>query len=916
MNEATDKPKRPKSKADLAAEAERLQPLMIRASAGTGKTYQLTGRLLQILLGGASPDTILATTFTRKAAGEILNRLLVSLARAATDPKALDDLRQQIGDADLSEQRPAPLLHGILKDIHRLRICTLDSLFSQLARSFSFELQLPPGWQLTDEIEESWFVDQAITRMLEQFDETEVESLFHMLSKGQAERNVAMRLQQVVQNNYAGFRRSHRDAWRTLAAVKPPADKAITEAVGVLDGSATGDKRIDNAMRKYGELTLTEQWDAIVEAKLIAAADQSQHSGEPVTYYKKPVPDDLVAAMCVIYAKARHEYVMRLKMQTEATGDLLESYDRNIGSLKQNARRFSFDDVSHQLADWVDRLQDDQRSGDLNRLAMRMDASLDHVLLDEFQDTAPVQWDVLRPFARRASVGAPQRTFFCVGDTKQAIYGWRGGEAKIFDAVQDELPDVVSKPQDTSFRSSPVITDNVTKIFKHLHRHPSFSEREPHPVGDAQWKCHALHEFEDAFHDHHAAFRDRPGYVQLATGPQGEGTASEKRALHQRYVAAQVQELAEKIPGKSIGILTRTNQTVGRMIYLLRELGLDVSQEGGNPLIDSAAVEMILSAVRLAEHPGDLRWRFHLANSPLAESLGLTQAIDRKTAYGESLRLSGELRDRFEHEGLVATVTELAKTLLPSCGEADRLRLRQLIGLANQYARAPQPRLSAFVELVTKRRVQRPREAQIRVMTIHQAKGLEFDAVILPEMDGNLSKPPQKCVTIAPSPTARATGALRYVKHQAWGLLEDQWQQAFGRSIAAAMTESLCTLYVAVTRPVHALYIYIMPGGKNSMNGKTSAALLYHALGVTATVEPETELYVDGDREWFHSMPAKEKPVESVATTPPPAKKKPAKKVAVEAERSPKDDAQSAAPELPTKPAGGPAGDPQQMDLF
>lgn len=873
--------------------ADPLGPLMIRASAGTGKTYQLTGRLLQILLQGAAPDTILATTFTRKAAGEILNRLLLSLARAATDPKALQDLRMQIGDPDLAADKPAPLLHGILKEIHRLRICTIDSLFSQLARSFSFELRLPPGWQLTDEIEESWFIDQALARMLEQFDEGEVQSLFHMLSKGQAERNVAQRLLQVVQNNYAGFRRSHRDAWSTLSLAKAPPSKEITTAVGILAGSATGDKRIDGAMHKYSELLLTEQWDAIVEAKLIAASAKSMLVGEPVTYYRKPVPEDLVAAMQVIYAKARHEYVMRLKMQTEATGDLLESFDRNIGSLKQNARRFSFDDVSYQLAQWVERLLEGQQATDLNRLAMRMDASLDHVLLDEFQDTAPVQWDVLRPFARRASSGAPARTFFCVGDTKQAIYGWRGGEAKIFDAVQSELPNVVSKPQDTSFRSSPVITDNVTKIFKNLHRHPSYSEREEHPVGDEEWKCHALHEFEAAFHDHHAFFKDRPGYVQYSTGPLTDGSAPEKRAQHLRYVAGQVQELAGKIPGKSIGILTRTNGTVGQMIYLLRDLGLDVSQEGGNPLIDSVAVEMVLSAIRIAEHPGDLRWRFHLANSPLAESLGLTTAIDRKTAYSESVRLSADLRDRFEHDGIVATVTELAQTLLPSCGEADRLRLRQLIGLANQYARAPQPRLSAFVDLVVKRRVQRPREAQIRVMTIHQAKGLEFDAVILPEMDGNLSKPPQKCVTIAPTPTARATGALRYVKHQAWGLLEDQWQQAFGRSIAAAMTESLCTLYVAVTRPIHALYIYVLPPPKGSFTGKTSAALLYHALSITATADPETELYFDGNREWFEATddetPAAPKndpepqanvPAESPTQVAEPKKTKPRKSTA------------------------------------
>ncbi|MEZ6086912.1 MAG: 3'-5' exonuclease [Pirellulaceae bacterium] len=188
--------------------------------------------------------------------------------------------------------------------------------------------------------------------------------------------------------------------------------------------------------------------------------------------------------------------------------------------------------------------------------------------------------------------------------------------------------------------------------------------------------------------------------------------------------------------------------------------------------------------------------------------------------------------------------------MLPHCGDADRLRLRQLVTLAHEYQRSPQPRLSAFVDLVERRRVQRPREAQIRVMTIHQAKGLEFDAVVLAELDGSLSKPPRKCVTLAPSPTAIATGALRYVRQQAWELLEPQWRQAFGRTVAAAMTESLCTLYVALTRSIHACYIYIQPPAKDAFRQNTSGAV-YHTLGLTEPVKPESVLYSDGDAEWF-----------------------------------------------------------------
>ena len=374
--------------------------------------------------------------------------------------------------------------------------------------------------------------------------------------------------------------------------------------------------------------------------------------------------------------------------------------------------------------------------------------------------------------------------------------------------------------------------------------------------------------FQSSFRQHDAHFSDRAGYFQFATGPLTDGNKADRVTSHLKYVAQQVKEIADVSKNHSIGVLTRTNYTVGHLIYMLRQKGLDVSQEGGNPLIDSAAVELVLSAIRLSEHPGDLRWRFHLANSPLGEPLGLSAVHNRNDAMAESHRVSAELRDRIEHNGLVQTIRELADALLPHCGSSDRLRLRQLLGLAHQYLRSPQPRLSAFVELVMNRRVERPREAQIRVMTIHQAKGLEFDAVVLPELDGGLSVPPQKCVTIAPTITSLATGALRYVNHKSWELLPSEWQIAFGRSISAAMTESLCTLYVALTRPVHALYSFVQPPTKGEFKAKTAAALVYHALGASEAIEPESTLLSFGNPDWSQASEREEsEPAQPVATT-------------------------------------------------
>src|SRR5262245_45086819 len=114
--------------------------LVIRASAGSGKTHQLTNRYLALLAAGVEPDAILATTFTRKAAGEILNRVLERLAKAAGDGATAKTLAVQIRTPKLQRRDCVALLRLLLRNLHRVRIGTLDSFYIGLAGSFSLEL--------------------------------------------------------------------------------------------------------------------------------------------------------------------------------------------------------------------------------------------------------------------------------------------------------------------------------------------------------------------------------------------------------------------------------------------------------------------------------------------------------------------------------------------------------------------------------------------------------------------------------------------------------------------------------------------------------------------------------------------------------------------------------------------------------
>src|SRR5690606_26701350 len=157
------------------------------ASAGTGKTSQLTNQLMAILARGEAPESILATTFTRAAAGEILHRLLGRLAAAAQDPAELRELQRHIGPA-LSRDDCRGLLVSVARRLHRLNISTLDAFFYQMASSYALELGLGPAWRLMDDPEDAALRLEALETALDAAHEhhggEELASLFRLLHDG------------------------------------------------------------------------------------------------------------------------------------------------------------------------------------------------------------------------------------------------------------------------------------------------------------------------------------------------------------------------------------------------------------------------------------------------------------------------------------------------------------------------------------------------------------------------------------------------------------------------------------------------------------------------------------------------------------------------------------------------------------
>ncbi|MBM82423.1 MAG: hypothetical protein CMJ78_17805 [Planctomycetaceae bacterium] len=808
------------------------EDIVIRASAGTGKTYQLTNRYIGQLTVGAEADQILATTFTRKAAGEILSRVLVRLARAAVDEDARRELGQAIDVRQLSPRQCLKLLSELTRNLHRIQICTLDSFFGCIARSFGLDLGLPPGWRVLEDQADQRLRVRAVENVLRKEATNEITRMMHLLAQGDAERSVSERVGNTVRDLYRVFQETDEAAWRKIPEDRMLADDELLETIAELEAVALPEHvNFRKAHTQLCNNASCNQWEQVVENGLI----KKVMAGES-KYHRKTIPDDAVRLYLKLCSHARGYFLKVLANQTSATFELLSRFDGEYERLKRDARGLRFDDVCQRIADVADR-------DGMGRLGYRIDTQLRHLLLDEFQDTSQPQWKVLRPLAREVSSGESGKSFFCVGDVKQAIYRWRGGVAEIFDALDHELDGLNTEPLDKSFRSSQPIIDTVNQIFSRLNQHTSLER-----IADAVFDWAAK------FSEHTTAKTDLPGYACLRTAPATDDNDDAENS-RLRYTANYVKQLVRESPGASVGVLTRTNKAVARLIFELKRVGIPASEEGGNPLTDSAAVQAILSLLKLADHPGDRIARFHVASSPLGESLGFTDFEDDV----ECLKLAKTVRASLMDEGYGPTIYQWVVDLADACNRRDLSRLQQLVALAYAYENNVTLRTTDFLNFVRNERVSDPTGDDVRVMTVHQSKGLQFDIVVLPDLEKELLGSNDAVAVGSTNPAGPIDFVCLFRNEAIRSQLPSQLQDIFDRNDNQRVAEALCLLYVAVTRPVHALHMIVDPALRKRQRSKTFRGFLLTTLN-NGDTKPDGDqvLYEHGDAQWHQSWKSAE----------------------------------------------------------
>lgn len=833
----------------MVMEAAPLPRELVLASAGTGKTFRISSRIIGLLASGVAPEAIFASTFTRAAAGEILDRVLQRLARAALDPVAAAELSEHAAldpsaPQEMGCEEWLALLARIARELHRVNIGTLDAFFVRTAATFADDVGLPPGWIIADGSMGERVLTDALQSILRHSDHGELIELLRQLHGSEARRSVHAELLRRAQDFIAihhALDPAASHPWGAFDALSRSAptdgearrrDLASRFRTAPLPETIGSRARWQDALRKIAEQITNAEWEKVICETLFRNASPSG-SG---SFYRSPIPDEILVLIEEARELARYDLARKLSVQSRAMGRLAA----DLAGATEQARRalgvYQFDDVTRIVGGPEPLcLRPD--------LHYRLDAQVQHILLDEFQDTSMAQWEALQPLVDELFSGyADERSAVVVADPKQSIYAWRGGEPLLVAHLNDRY-ELAQDSLSTSWRSSQVVLDTVNRVFHEVEESPVF---DGHPVGRA-----VAGDWRQAFEPHRAA-RELPGYVRLSVGPEDSGRGEDRPRLI-RHAAELVAELRSTAPGLSIGVLARRNSTVARLMLELRSLGIEASEEGGNPLTDSAAVNAVLALLRLADHPGDRVARYQVAGTALGTVVGYTDYEDAAAARRVAVRTRRQLLER----GYGRTLSEISAQLADRCSARDRRRLRQLAELGFRYDPRATLRATDFIPVVEAERVRDSIAADVRVMTIHSSKGLEFDIVVLPELDAPLTRAPTGILTYRPERAGRIARAFPYASAEVRELFDmPELQLAAEQAAEAGWRDGLSGLYVALTRARHALYMVVKPDPENKKPSKacTGARLIRAALAPGIEASTGEVLFEDGDADWHAAV--------------------------------------------------------------
>ena len=855
----------------------------VSASAGTGKTQVLTARVLRLLLQGARPESILCLTFTKAAAAEMANRIGKQLAgwvrlKNSELAKDLENIGEP-GDPP-TLRRARQLFAKVLDCPGGLKIQTIHAFAQSLLAAFPAEAEIAPGFQPIEGRAEQELVRRTLADLIA---DSEAAGETQLIADVQC---LSGRLGEGGAVDYLRICASRHEALAEFGASES-IEPLIRDMIGLPKGSVDdylavhcADDQFDcdllraiaEANRRWGTATgsgivdKVERWLAMDPAARAAmlpdlALIVFTGAGElrKVSAGQRNADGDY-DAHAERLATAIDELLMiqkgaRLAADIAAGLRAGQQFATAYTRAKRSAGVADFND----LIDWTRRLLAKPGMGDWVRY--KLDRQVDHILVDEAQDTNAAQWEIIDRLVEEYFTGASEaderwRTLFMVGDFKQSIYRFQGTDPKEFEDARTKYR---NRAQDlVDAESSLELAKQRAREFRDLSIGASFRSAQPildvvdAVIGDLGHAAIGLSDVPDRHVAHHT---DRPGQVELwqpfavetanEDGDEGEERWIDLRdRLYAEALASRIKGLVDEAPvlastGRKLApgdvlVLVRSRGELASLIVArLFGKGVPVAGVDRLHLHDPLAVQDLLAAVRFAVQPND---DLSLANLLVSPLIGWDQDRLRELAYGRDVSLWRELRRRaaenaaFQaaHDALsellriadFTTPSRFLETILSGpmqgrrklysrLGMASRDPIDELMNSAIEFERNDISSLDRFLAWFSRGEVDVQRDPgvpanEVRVMTVHGAKGLQSPVVILADSTADPRKLGRTPISLEldVSEVARAP-LLRPRKDERMA----PFAQLIERDEGLDLQEHWRLLYVALTRAADRLIV-------------------------------------------------------------------------------------------------------------
>ena len=753
----------------------------VDANAGSGKTKVLADRVLALLLRDVPPERILCLTYTRAAAAEMRIRIERELAGWATAPdeeldKALVRLGAEAPDGD-ARNRARRLFARTVDAPVGLRIDTIHAFCQSLLGRFPIEAGVSPWFQLADEREALTRQANARDAVLERRGE-EIDGAVAEVADNLSEYNIRAFIAELLRYRSAFGPGALAALETALILPEAPertkkATKALREAASILAGGGVTDKRHAASLQRWADAEAPSD-DDIEEVRKVfykSNGEPREELGTKNLAGRERLPG-LLDEECERIERLREYRKIEATLNaSRAALALGEAVDGEYRRSKGRAGLLDYDDLIESALGLL-------QSTSAAWVHYKLDRGIDHVLIDEAQDTSPAQWGLVealtQEFFAGEGAGEEARTLFAVGDPKQSIYRFQGAEPKKFGDMRETFrtraegagrrwEDV---PLEVSFRAAPVLLEAVDAVFSGEH---GLGLEGPAPR-------------------HRASRAGAGGRVEIWPLEIGEkeepGDPFEPPTRYVRVDAAET-ALADRVAGRIASWLERGEPVapggrpmragdimillprrsgrafIPRVIASLKQAGVPVAGIDRMTLAEELAVmdlaaigdfvllpedDLTLATVLKGPLFGfDDAALFELARGrkgALWAALGKRRDTER---FGSCFEALGALLGKADYVGVHAFFADLLaegglrRRIAARLGEEANDPIGEFLNAALDYERRHASSLQGFLqwlrsgEAEVKRQLDQRGRDEVRVSTVHGAKGLEAPVVVLPD---------------------------------------------------------------------------------------------------------------------------------------------------------------------------------------